>query len=177
MTRMTTRQHGFTLIELLAASALATVLMLVLFQVLGSLGRTRAALAQKGDPAWKSDLVDLLRRDLSHATAVRLEPGRLTVSGYGALDRLTRAAGHEPVTVVYELDRARLVRRQMPRNESAGEPAWSEIVCAGASRMSVEPMQGPRQPGLPQRDPLATPLRFRLDGPGGEIVDEVIVIR
>jgi prepilin-type N-terminal cleavage/methylation domain-containing protein len=171
------RRGGFTLIELLAASALAAALMLVLFQVLGTLGRARTALAHQADATWESDALDLVRRDLANATAMQIERNRLTLTGHGSIDRRTLAAGQEAVTVVYEIDRSRLLRRQLPRGGLTNEPAWCEVVCVGVSHLYVEPQHGARQIGLPPRDALSTPVRIRLEGPDGPVVDEVIVVR
>ena len=181
------RRSGFTLIELLAASALAAVLIVVMFQVIGSLGRTRAALAAAaGDgrggahAAWKADLLDTLRRDLANATAVRIDAGRVEITGHRSLDRHTLAAADEPVTTVYELagpaGRASLVRRQSPRGVPTNEPAWTELLCADVSEFSLQPVAAGRI-AFVRPDPLATPLRVRITGPAGRMLDEVIVTR
>jgi prepilin-type N-terminal cleavage/methylation domain-containing protein len=98
---MTPRRHasGFTLIELLAASALAALLMLVLFQVIGSLGRSRAALERATasevqsatQTAWKSDLLELIRWDVANAADVSVKPELVTLIGHSALDRQSLA--------------------------------------------------------------------------------------
>lgn len=185
------RRTAFTLIELLAASALAAVLMLVMFQVIGSLGRTRAALSRASDDAgrgsavqspWKSDLLDALRWDLANAATAKLEANRVTLAGHGSLDRRTLAASHEPVEVTYRLERRGaggrtcLVRREVPRGAATNDRGWSELLCADVSRFAVEPVRSAGLLGL-RRDALAGPLRVRLDGPGGVLVDEVIVVK
>lgn len=176
---------GFTLIELLAASALAAVLMLVLMQVMASLGRTRAVMRtadENRDAAhtpWKSDLLDLIRRDLANAAEVKFAPDRLTITGHGAIDRRTMQPSHEPVTVVYEIDRGdRFVRRQSPRGGMTGQPVWSELVCTGVSRLSIAPVADSRPNlGMPRPGALSAPIRIRIDGPAGTVVDEIVVIR
>ena len=175
---MSRRRRAFTLIELLAASALAAMLVLVLFQVIGSLGRTRAALDRKESAAahepWKSDLLDMLRWDLANATERRLEPGRVTLAGHGSLDRRSLAAGHEPTAVIYELERrgsrSVLVRRQIDAR------AWSELLCADVTAFTVEPLRAMRTGFGAPRLRNDAPLRVRIDGRSGTLLDEVIVV-
>jgi prepilin-type N-terminal cleavage/methylation domain-containing protein len=187
------RRTAFTLIELLAASALAALLMLVLFQVIGSLGRTRAAMVAAqtrggraaSHAAWTSDLLDTLRRDLANATEARIDDGggRLEITGHGSLDRDTLAAAQEPVTAVYELaatapGHAHLVRRQSPRGGLSGQRAWSELLCANVSRFTVEPASAPAAVTVIRANPLSSPLRVRVVSDSGTLLlDEVIVIR
>ena len=180
------RHAGFTLIELLAASALSALLMLVLFQVIASLARSRAAMerAAAGElqsatqTAWKSDLLDLIRWDLANAADINLKPGRATLTGHGALDRQSLAAEQEPVIVVYTIERRGktdcLVRRQVRRDGSAGGRGadWSELVCANVSTFEMSPV---RSVGRQQSSPTAT--RVRIEGPAGVMLDEVIVVK
>ena len=183
-----TRRRAFTLIELLAASALAAVLMLVMFQVIGSLGRARTALARSeaggaaAQSPWKSDLLDAVRWDLANADTAKFEADRIVLTGHGSLNRRTLARSHEPVTVTYSIERRGrgdggcLVRRQMPRGGATNDRGWSEVVCVGVSRFGLEPLQSAGLLGL-RRDPLAGPLRVRLEGRGGVLIDEVIVVK
>ena len=186
MTRTPTRGSGFTLIELLAASALAALLMLVLFQVIASLGRSRAALERAAasekqsatQTAWKSDLLDLVRWDLANAADVNLKPGLLTLTGHGALDRQSLAAKQEPVTVVYAIEHRGkadcLVRRQIRRDGSSGGAGWSELVCANVSRFEVSPV---RSVGNQSSSSSSSSTRLRIDGAAGVVLDEVIVVK
>jgi type II secretory pathway pseudopilin PulG len=175
----TRRTAAFTLIELLAASALAAVLMLVLFQVIGSLGRSRAALARveqsdaSARTAWKADLLDLFRWDLSNATEASFKPGVVTLTGHGALDRRSLAVDQQPVTVVYRLEprgrSACLVRHQFPRGGVTNDASWSELVCANVTAFEMSPTS--------REDQRSTSTRVRIDGTRGPIVDEVIVVK
>ena len=183
---MTPRRHasGFTLIELLAASALAALLMLVLFQVIGSLGRSRAALERATasevqsatQTAWKSDLLELIRWDVANAADVSVKPGLVTLIGHGALDRQSLATKQEPVTVVYAIERRGnagcLVRRQIRRTGSSGDAGWSEVVCANVTRLEMSPT---RSPGIQPSSSSST--RVRIEGPAGVVLDEVIIVR
>jgi prepilin-type N-terminal cleavage/methylation domain-containing protein len=175
------RRQAFTLIELLAASALSALLVLVLFQVLGSLTRSRAGLERAAvdeeqsatQTAWKSDLLDLLRWDLTNASDVSIKPGLVVLTGHGALDRRSLAATQEPVTVVYRVEHRGtancLVRHQVSRNGLSAGSDWSELVCADvtgfeASRIEEAAAQAPS-------------TRVRIAGSGGLIFDEVIVVK
>jgi prepilin-type N-terminal cleavage/methylation domain-containing protein len=176
------RQNGFTLIELLAASALAALLVLVLFQVIGSLSRSRAALDRAASSelqsatqtAWKSDLLDLLRWDLANASDVEFKPGLATFVGHGALDRRSLAAKQEPVTVVYRIERRGnadcLVRRQMSRDGLSGDAGWEELVCDNVTRFEMAPVRG-------SDDMQTLSTRVRIDGPAGVVLDEIIVVK
>lgn len=180
------RQSGFTLIELLAASALAAMLVLVLFQVIGSLGRTRAALAgeQRRDARsavhepWKSDLLDLLRRDLANATERRFEPGRLGLVGHGSLDRRTLAATHDPAAVVYEVQRRGAQRCLVRRQADADGGTSAEVLCFDVTGFDVQPFT--RRTGrdgiYAPRPAREAPIRVRIDGARGALLDEVIVV-
>jgi prepilin-type N-terminal cleavage/methylation domain-containing protein len=181
------RKTGFTLIELLAASALAALLMLVLFQVIGSLGRTRMALSRSEarhpgaiQTPWKSDLLDSFRWDLGNATERKLQWNRITLQGHGSLDRSTLAAGHDPVTVMYLLERRAgrscLVRWQARRTGLENVDDWSELVCADVSAFSVEPVQRRRDPNS-NDDASAETFVLRVDGSAGHLLDEVIVLK
>jgi prepilin-type N-terminal cleavage/methylation domain-containing protein len=182
MTRPPPRRSAFTLIELLAASALAALLMLVLFQVIGSLGRSGAALERAAasemqsamQTAWKSDLLDLVRWDLTNAADINLKPGLLTLTGHGALDRQSLAARQEPVTVVYAIERRGnadcLVRHQVRRDGVSGDAGWSELVCANVRRFEVSPVRS-------RESQSSSSTRVRIDGPAGVVLDEVIVVK
>jgi prepilin-type N-terminal cleavage/methylation domain-containing protein len=175
------RRRAFTLIELLAASALSAMIMLVLLQVIASISRSRVAVAREmnsraGQTQWKSELIELLRRDMLNATAARLESGRLTLTGHCSADRDMLHLTHEPVSVVYEVDRGRLIRRQMARDGMPRGDDFDEIVCAGVTKFSLQPAIRPRGVNIP-RDPLAIPLRVQLAGATGILLDEVIVAR
>jgi prepilin-type N-terminal cleavage/methylation domain-containing protein len=176
------RSRGFTLIELLAASALAALLMLVLFQVIGSLGRSRAALERAAanqlqsatQTAWKSDLLDLIRWDLANAADVDLKPGVATLTTHGALDRQSLAAKQEPVTVVYSIERRGkancLVRRQVRRDGSSpGAAGWSELVCANVTRFEMSPVRSPRS--------QSSSTRVLIESAAGVVLDEVLVVK
>jgi prepilin-type N-terminal cleavage/methylation domain-containing protein len=178
------RHAGFTLIELLAASALSALLMLVLFQVIASLGRSRAAMdrAAAGElqsatqTAWKSDLLDLIRWDLANAAGINFKPGRVTLTGHGALDRQSLAAEQEPVIVVYAVERRGktncLVRNQVRRDGTSNGAGWSELVCANATTFEMSPVRAAHR-----QQSTTTATRVRIAGPAGVVLDEVVVVK
>jgi len=175
------RTNGFTLIELLAASALAALLMLVLFQVIASLGRSRAALDRAAaselqsatQTAWKADLLDLIRWDITNASDINFKSGLVTLTAHGALDRQSLAARQLPVTVVYGIERRGkidcLVRRQVRRDGVSGDEGWAELVCANVTRFEMSPV---RSVGM-----QSPSTRVRIEGPAGVILDELVLVK
>jgi hypothetical protein len=181
-------RRAFTILELLAATALTALLMIAVLHVIGSLGRSRAALLRQPDAgAWRSDLLDSLRHDLANATTASFRPNCITVAGHGALDRNTFARIHEPVTVVYGLatihGRRWLVRRQTPRDGLSNEPGWSELLCADVTAFNVQPagatILAPLDiagDGAPN-ETIPPVVTVWLDGPGGRIMSETLVLQ
>jgi type II secretory pathway component PulJ len=181
-------RRAFTILEMLAATALTVLLLAAVLVVIGSLGPSRAALArQPQGGAWRADLLDMLRYDLSNATAVSFRSDAMTLTGHGALDRTTLARRHEPVTVVYELASIRgrlwLVRGQASREGWSGEPGWSELLCPdvsgftvrAASLAGVPEVEDSRQRGAGQSVPRI--VSVLLNGPDGQITTDTLVLR
>jgi hypothetical protein len=176
-------RRAFTILEMLAATALTALLMLAVFQVIGSVGRTRAAMARQPETGfWKADLLDTLRRDLSNSTAVRYEAGGVTLTGHGALDRATLAPTDEPVTVTYGIatiaGRNWLYRLQTPRAAAARQP-WRELVCADVTDFSVRPVATVALPMAREgQDAQPTPAAVVVEIAGPAVhVRETMVLR
>ena len=126
-------RRAFTILELLAATALTALLMVAVLLVVGSLGRSRAALAHQPDAgAWRSDLVDTLRRDLTNAAGCDFRQNGMTLVGHGSLDRATLAHGNEPVTVVYGLAVIH-GRRWLVRTQSSRAGVSNEVAVVGVA--------------------------------------------
>ena len=190
-----TMRKAFTTFELLAATALAAVLMVVVFQVIGSIGRTRvASLGQRESPAWKSDLLDGLRRDLTNSTGLDvLRDGGIVLTGHAALDRSTLAPVHEPVVVKYGLmsvhGRGWLYRRQWQRNGFSGSSPWQELLCPDVVAFSVRPAVSVTTPlvvppatqnagGVDEVLPPVPPaVVVRLEIADGRVWEETLVVR
>lgn len=177
-------RRAFTILELLVATALTALLLLAVFHVLGSLGRSRTTLAQQTDSGtWRSDLLQTLRYDLVNATAANFHRDGVTLTGHGALRRTTLARSHEPVTVVYGLatihGRRWLVRSQSPRDGLSNDPGWSELICPdvngftirSASSVILAPVNGSANVSIP---PVVS---VSIDGPAGRIIEETLVLR
>jgi hypothetical protein len=173
-------RRAFTILEMLAATALTALLMLAVFQVIGSIGRTRAAMAKQPETGfWKADLLDTLRRDLSNSTAVRYEAGGVTLTGHGALDRATLAPTDEPVTVTYGIatlaGRSWLYRLQTPRAGATRRP-WRELVCADVTDFSVRPVAIPVARESQDAQPVPAAVVVEVVGSGVN-VRETMVLR
>lgn len=140
-------RRAFTLVELLAATALSAVLMLAVFQVVGTLGRTRAVMnASAGQPLWQKQVQELLRRDLTQSSLAKFEPSSLTLIGSASIRPAMQDVAHEPVTVTYAIrslhGRPWLVRQQAARVVRANERPFVELVCPDVVDFVVAPSQG-----------------------------------
>jgi len=182
------KPRAFTILELLAATALTALLMVAVLHVISSLGRSRAALARQPDGgAWRSDLLDTLRYDLSNATAASFRHGKVTLAGHGGLDRNTLAHRHEPVTVTYGLamihGRQWLVRTQIARDGLSNEPAWTELLCPDVTAFNCQPAGVAISAPLeltPDDTPNATippVVSVWIDGPSGRVMNETLVLK
>jgi hypothetical protein len=180
-------RKAFTILELLAATALTALLMVAVLQVIGSIGRTRAAMSrQSADGPWKADLLDALRRDLVNSSGIRYEANAVTLTGHAALDPLTLDPVHEPVVVTYGVttraNRTWLYRRQAPRDGFRGSPAWSELLAPDVARFTLRPATDlPVATGPPTREgdapPVPRAVLVELDGPAGRLIAKTLVVR
>jgi len=147
---------------------------------------TRAAAAPTD--ARNTDFLDLLRRDLTHATAATLVRDRATLTSHLGLDPATLAAGHEPVTVTYELttihDRRWLVRRQSPRaGVTDNAQRWTELICPDITAFSIRPAGGVAgiAPPADQRDApkgtLPAIVTLHTERANAAPLDQTLVIR
>jgi hypothetical protein len=181
-------RRAFTILELLAATALTALLMAAVLHVVGAIGASRATLARHSDAgAWRSDLLDLVRRDMTNASKVTFRADGMTLTGRAALEAGTLELRHEPVTVVYGLSvidgRAWLVRRQSPREGLSHAPAWAELVCPNVTGFVVRrasSIPGANGTdlvalGLPQDVPAA--VTISLTGADGAVMNETVVLR
>jgi type II secretory pathway component PulJ len=141
------RRNGFTLMELLAANVLAALLMVAVFGVLGSLGRSQAATAANDraqtHAAEREAMVRLIERDLVNATRVQPGVDHILIQGHGSLEQSTLVASDLPVTVEYRIreagGRSWLVRAQQSR--LTGGSAWSELVCPDVEQIELQPAE------------------------------------
>ena len=181
-------RRAFTILELLAATALTALLMAAVLHVVGAIGASRATLARQTDTAaWRDDLLDVLRRDMTNASKVTFGADGMTLTGHGALDAGTLEFSHEPVTVVYGLSvidgRSWLVRRQAPRDGLSHTPAWAELVCPDVTGFVVRRLSniaggnsnGLTPLGMPEDVPSA--VTVSLTGTGGAAMNETVVLR
>ena len=179
-------RRAFTILELLAATALAALLMLAVLHVIGSVGRTRAAMARWPETGmWRADLLDTLRRDLTGSTGIRYDPAGVTLTGHAAVDRDTLATSDEPVTVVYAVEtiagRSWLCRRQSSRAAN-GQRAWKELLAPDVTTFAVRP--GARGSAvLPQSSAgdngqaVPAAVVVEIGGPGESVLSETLVLR
>ena len=181
-------RRAFTILELLAATALTAVLLAAVLHIVGAISASRNTLARQSNiVAWRADLLDLLRRDMTNASKVTFTADGMTLTGHAALDQATLEFRHEPVTVVYGLSvidgRRWLVRRQSPRAGLSHAAPWAELICPDVAGFSVRRVTG--LPGATQSTliPLGTPedipaaVTVSLTGSDGAVTNETVVLR
>lgn len=165
--------RAFTLLELCIATVLSTVLMIGVLAVVMDL-RDPALIASSDDAVDESAnptlrradeeaavdaWVRLLREDLDHAVVIdAVEPGRIAMIGYGALNGRCRRRVHRPVRIVYELVRRSeaswLIRRQTALDVLTNRNRRRDLVCSGIERFELASfMDGVRQ--APRPGPVA----------------------
>ncbi len=147
------RQAGFTLLELLAASALAALLMIAALQVVRSVGRRPDSEPAANKP--RSDLLALVRWDLSQALVLRQDHGSCLLAGYGSLDAATLQSTGRPVMVSYRIklvgSRRCLYRDQTSLDDLAGRVGWSELVAWDVDQFELTAVRRPREPTMSER--------------------------
>ena len=151
-------KRGFTLVEMLGATALAAVLMVAAFQVLASLGRTRALLAgQEKQPPGVDRLAEAIRSDLVNARFIRPSDGRLDLVGFGG-------GAHRPATVTYSLrtagGRGWLVREQVGERTGPARRAERsvQLCCGGVAAFRLELMPNAREDNAGEEPDEENPL-------------------
>ena len=177
-------RRAFTILEMLAATALTALLMLAVLHVIGSVGRSRAAMARQPDSAWRANVLETLRLDLGHSTGVRFQPDGITLTGHAGLDPLTLAPDHQPVSVTYGITtlagRSWLYRRQAPRAGS-GRQQWRELLCVDVTTFSVRPVNAAADRaeagGDPEIEPLPPAVVVEIAGPAGGPARETVVLK
>jgi prepilin-type N-terminal cleavage/methylation domain-containing protein len=174
-------RRGFTILEMLVATALTAVLLVAVFQVIGSLGRSRAALARQADNgAWKSDLLGTLRRDLINSTSVDFHRDGITLTGHSSLQHTTLAYEHAPVTVSYGLatihGRRWLIRTQSARGGLSNESGWTELVCPDVDGFTVKSASLVAPVGV-EGAIIPPVVSVIVDGPTGRVISDTLVVR
>jgi prepilin-type N-terminal cleavage/methylation domain-containing protein len=178
--------HGFTLIEMLAATTLTAIAMVVVLRVIAGIGQSRSALArQEHRNPWPDSMLQLVRWDIAHAQKMYPTPDGFALEGFGGLDPATRAPDGQPVNIRYAIvpagGRRWLVRRQTPLNASAGEEAWSEMICADVQSVQLEPADESENAkgNADSSDAVPDTVRLRIRSTNAEasLVDQVICVR
>lgn len=143
---------AFTIVELLVASALATVLMVGVLHVVGSIKHDRVNSQEHAAAIPLENLVHLLAWDLTNARTIVQKNGKIVLEGYCALDRdvfdvtrdPTASVLHEPVVVEYSVwkdnGHSWLTRRQTHLNDLSNRNAWTEVVCRGVAGIQLAPV-------------------------------------
>ena len=171
MTYRPRQHHGFTAVELLAALALASLLMVAVLGVLGSIGRTRATLTRHGGPnPWLSDIEPVIRQDLLDARTLDVSGGAVHLQGYGALDPVNLVRTHRPADIRYLVRQAGacslLIREQRTFDDRTGAKVLTQIVALDVASVALLDVQWPRQ----------VHLVIQASVPGGPSVDRVLVL-
>ena len=161
-------KRGFTLIEALASTALAALLMLAGVSVVASLGRSRAILTRDAARTEIREVVEMIRFDLANARWIKARANHVTLTGFGGLDPRTLAPNHRPVRIIYTLKKTGsqtwLVREQAGLDAPSSGNGWSELICAGVEKFSIESIEGSGE--------AHAHLELARDGPDGGTSDE-----
>lgn len=146
--------RGFTLLELLMAAALTTILTIGLLAVLtnisassnlplNSIGNSSGVMSKMDISIGEIDaLVRLLREDIIHADKIDASKvNELSITGYGALDRISRQRKHRPVNVLYKLEKIDghfwLIRRQEALDVLSNQNIQRDLICSGVTRFKL----------------------------------------
>jgi hypothetical protein len=171
------RHRGLTFLELLLATALATLLMLLVLSVTAGFRQAQAHLrTSNSNQASTARLKELMEQDAAMADDIRVGPNQLLLEGFGRLNRATFQPEHGPTRVWYRLvttnGRGYLVRQQTELDNLTNQESAVEIVLADVSNFTVEPignMSAATQPST--RPARPSQLRVTIDssdptGPG-----------
>lgn len=133
-----TVHDGFTVIEVLAATALASVLMVVVLGVLTGMTRKERLLESQHSPIWHDRIVRQLTADLSGASRFSTGPGVLTIVANS--DSCSEQPKWLPTEIRYEVieagDVRLLIRTTRPLTQLTTAQS-SRLVCMGIDSLSL----------------------------------------
>jgi len=136
------QQAGFTLIEALAATALAAIMMTAVMSVVSAMARSDRANGTSPELIdWRSQVIDVISRDLRHADTYQSDVDGITLSGHVALDKHTLKPAHRPAVVNYVIeeyaDQKWLLRTQTDPDDRSLRNSWTQAVCSGVLSVSI----------------------------------------
>jgi prepilin-type N-terminal cleavage/methylation domain-containing protein len=152
-------RRAFTLIELLVAAMLSVVLMAGVLVALGGLARDAKKTSGAEFLVGEQPVLAMLQRDLSNArTMIQLADAKtLVLIGHGGVDPNTLAPNCRLARVTYTCRAsgrlACLFRRQEYLDDPVRPQAFSELVAAGVTRVSIVPVGAQTPP--PDQQTLA----------------------
>jgi type II secretory pathway pseudopilin PulG len=144
------KRTAFTLVEMLVAVIVASMLTAGVLAAVAGIARDRQRLARIDAAAPVSPhVIDLLRRDLTNATAIVPSPESLILEGHGGIDPQSLAANNRFARVTYRIrhaaGRSDLVREQRYLDDAVRPEPWAEWVAAGVTHVTVSPGPSPSQ--------------------------------
>lgn len=174
---------GLTAIELLAASALAALMTVAVSGILGAMALQRRELpTSQTSAAWQRRLAEQVRWDFSNARQFRCNGEELMLSGFGAREFgfTSRRPTHRPAQISYRIkkigERHWLIRRETHLDERALVNFRSEIVCADADRIDVQPVGAVGDAGADGTIPRQARFTLRSALDGEEALDVVLQV-
>lgn len=147
------QNSGLTLLELMVSSLLAAILMVTLL----SLMRVIWAENARSDAAVREPsaqrLGELLRRDMLHARQIKIQPNTVSLAGFLAHDRRTRAPTLRPAVVTYRVvgDASGRLLREERHLDEVPPTSFVDVVWAGVRRIEITAFDDSRQPGMAER--------------------------
>ena len=159
-----TPRRGFTLIELIAAATLTAILMVAVALTLRQ-SLADAAMADAVRAARSPHLLEsLLAQDIGNARGLASAAGEAVLTGYLASDPATGQPTLGRATVVYRIDRGRLLRIERSGGQIRTDLLWLGVAglafdAAAEEDSGTQPQAASETGGLP---PIAGPVSVRI---------------
>jgi hypothetical protein len=135
------RGRGFTIMELLIASVLAAILMIGILFATTQLAKQVQRQKHLVSPTQFSNVLDLLRRDLSQATACRVTENQIHLRGFLLLDGKSQIRTEQPAEVSYRLVEINgaswLIRHQRELSNLTLDDTDANLLCKYITTMQL----------------------------------------
>ena len=135
--------RGFTIMELLIASVLSAILMIGILFATTQLARQVHRQKGLASPTQFNTVLELLRKDMSQATACRVTENKIHLRGFMLLDPQSQKRIEQPAQVIYRLvqinDVFWLMRHQRALNNLTLDDTDANLLCKNITTMQLLP--------------------------------------